>query len=1288
MRFEIQALFDAASVFGGKLASPMQCRLALGGGYYLIYIDLAARAGQPALDVFDVLNEAFDTGLPTNTLLVEDAGFFTYAKNGPAQSTTPLARAFPETPIPADVANRAFPQGGKTSFWLRMRLHKVALFGSLVQVGADSDADAELALYAVLDPALGAKEALRRGTYTARLPDFMLLHLFSFSGVTLRYRFDAAATYSLEGTLTIDPFQDGHACTFHGAVASNGTLLQACLAATDAAGTVAAPFGGQMRGVSFGHLVFGAHYTFATQTQKSSGNYRIAGSVEYGSLALSGAIHLRDTKPVLATVAIDQDLRLSTVLAESVGGTPWPATLFDIVFRKGSSLYFHAPEQAGEAMVPVDFPCPVDGRIQPWPPAGEQIVYQPGFNLHARFDLTLVSTLHVEGDVRIADGGASADIRLTEPVSLFVVQLTGGVGGGGPGFRFSSADRSMGFQCGVLFFQKDFGVNVSLSATKSAGGNLRLTGTLASTRSFAPVFPSPPSLRFSYSKDEGFSITDWPDFAFDNGGKEVIDFARQLQELSSAGKAGCGALGDFISNNLVKTTFHISPSFATETNPPPGKDALYFCLGGRYDLSCAGQVFATLDFPGMVRFRLPDSLNLDDLPQAIAEALAGAAASFVKGLLANADALATFLALKAGTAAAGYAATLACQGLAEGAAVAATEAAAGALGGAAAGAAAVAAAAAAASSSSSGSSCFIGGTLVAMADGGQRPIDTIRGGEFVLGAGGGRNRVRGMETPLLGARRLYAFNGGRAFVTAEHPFMTADGWKAIDPEATRRENPGLTVGRLQAGDILAHHGDNNGVALGRIDGFAAPASTRLYNLLLEGEHSYYADGYLVHNKGHSPAGHPDAPGGLACGYADGKLTLSWRTATDASGYRVTLLGPDGRPLQQPREVGYGTTSLSIARPPAMAPGLYTWQVASTSGDFASAPATITQVCLATPTLDTRLNGATEADVALALTWTPVEGAASYLPTLDRDGTPLPLAAVDAPQLGTSFAFGDHPPGVYRFALRAFGAPPVIAGDASAPQVWTRLASPGAVQASYLDGVIGVHWAPVAGIGRYQLSLYDASQKLVYQGSDSAGKGEARIALPDPIRSGNYRLYLNSMPDDQPGQPGQRQVPGPRTAPVTIVVQLTPEQLAAQAFRTHLDGPACAAVLLAAYPALEAAAMAAAMANAGYPASTTAQGLKSAYPALDASALTAALLAAYGRASSLDQLAAQARAAGKDGATAGGDLIGAYPAATDLAIGLALKRAGYPPAQTGAGIHAALPETTATRLTAVLIQLYG
>jgi hypothetical protein len=165
-------------------------------------------------------------------------------------------------------------------------------------------------------------------------------------------------------------------------------------------------------------------------------------------------------------------------------------------------------------------------------------------------------------------------------------------------------------------------------------------------------------------------------------------------------------------------------------------------------------------------------------------------------------------------------------------------------------------------------SCFIAGTRIAMADGTSRNIEDVLVGDFVLGSKGQANWVAGVERPLLGARSLHSLNGSRMFVTAEHPFATESGWKSIDPAATAIENASLPVGRLAVGDRLltlasvrvpvmagGFVGDEPAeirlepVALSRLEWSAGAPGTQLYNLLLDGDHAYFADDFLVHNKG-------------------------------------------------------------------------------------------------------------------------------------------------------------------------------------------------------------------------------------------------------------------------------------------------------------------------------------------------------------------------------------------------------------------------------------------------------
>lgn len=162
--------------------------------------------------------------------------------------------------------------------------------------------------------------------------------------------------------------------------------------------------------------------------------------------------------------------------------------------------------------------------------------------------------------------------------------------------------------------------------------------------------------------------------------------------------------------------------------------------------------------------------------------------------------------------------------------------------------------------------CFLAGTRVAMADGTSKPIELVAPGDRVLGHHG-VNRVRAVVRPVLGDRPLYALNGGSPFVTAGHPVLTESGWKAIDPAATAAEVPGLAVGRLAVGDrLLALAGVAVAVAAGaageddpaevqveamplhRLTAHAADPTTPLFNLRVDGDHTYVANELLVHNK--------------------------------------------------------------------------------------------------------------------------------------------------------------------------------------------------------------------------------------------------------------------------------------------------------------------------------------------------------------------------------------------------------------------------------------------------------
>ncbi|BCO12858.1 hypothetical protein H9X88_04920 [Aeromonas hydrophila] len=170
-------------------------------------------------------------------------------------------------------------------------------------------------------------------------------------------------------------------------------------------------------------------------------------------------------------------------------------------------------------------------------------------------------------------------------------------------------------------------------------------------------------------------------------------------------------------------------------------------------------------------------------------------------------------------------------------------------------------------------SCFVAGTRILMADGEERPIETLQVGERVRDQYGHSNRILAVERVLLGARRLYGLNRLAPFFTAEHPLLTTRGWAAIAPAMTRTENPTLAVLPLFTGMHLlgwSEHGSAGNLALAphlvellveSLCWLDAPPTTALFNLILDGSHSYVANGLIVHNKDGDGSGGGSGNGG-------------------------------------------------------------------------------------------------------------------------------------------------------------------------------------------------------------------------------------------------------------------------------------------------------------------------------------------------------------------------------------------------------------------------------------------
>ena len=141
--------------------------------------------------------------------------------------------------------------------------------------------------------------------------------------------------------------------------------------------------------------------------------------------------------------------------------------------------------------------------------------------------------------------------------------------------------------------------------------------------------------------------------------------------------------------------------------------------------------------------------------------------------------------------------------------------------------------------------CFAPGTMVLLANGDKKTIENLKVGDVLLGSQKSRNTVVHLQIMRKQNRKIYAFNNGRSFVTGDHPFMTTKGWEALDPPLAQKQHQGLKVGKLQVNDRLIIL-NNESIQIKKISSKVFKDAI-VYSPQLDGNHTYYADGFLVHN---------------------------------------------------------------------------------------------------------------------------------------------------------------------------------------------------------------------------------------------------------------------------------------------------------------------------------------------------------------------------------------------------------------------------------------------------------
>jgi hypothetical protein len=132
--------------------------------------------------------------------------------------------------------------------------------------------------------------------------------------------------------------------------------------------------------------------------------------------------------------------------------------------------------------------------------------------------------------------------------------------------------------------------------------------------------------------------------------------------------------------------------------------------------------------------------------------------------------------------------------------------------------------------------CFLAGTIVITTEG-DKLIEEIEVGEVLIGLDGSENEVLELRRRTVGNRRIASINGSGFFITEDHPIYANGVWTSCSLLSTMMYEPKLysELG-MKASD------------LGNVEYTTVDPNTTVYNFKLDGNNTYTANGFIVHNK--------------------------------------------------------------------------------------------------------------------------------------------------------------------------------------------------------------------------------------------------------------------------------------------------------------------------------------------------------------------------------------------------------------------------------------------------------
>lgn len=500
------------------------------------------------------------------------------------------------------------------------------LFGNVVTLlsGIENKPDLVVYGYIAKNAADSTNQSLK-ALFKATLGDFTVLKVLDFHGVTFQYSRDASTEVTLTGdlTLTLDkgtPSQQIY--PFHGDLKVTQTRADFALT-TQPAQSIVNPLG--MTGVTIKDLRLIFSHVFETVTPQVSAEttVQLGGTANFGTTTQFDAnLYFVNGSPALVEVSLTSTppLGIIALLASSVAGVAYPTDYFDIKFPTGSAYYYKKTAD------------PTGQFAQVKAANNQSIARSDQFNLQTTlgmFDRTVSLAVNVQSS------GVTATGKMLESFDLDFIEFTDADFTGSPSLflRVLQNEKAFGLRAGFKLFKERFATGeLSIGKYSNAGTDeAQIRGRLAYAGNI-DMFTGT-ALSFTYSKSEGFKITDWP-FSFE----ALMDYAKLMNGFK---KGGCSALVGMVFAKAVKTNFSVKPAFSSNATH------YILTLKGTYSVALfdAAHPFLEVPMPDIpILIDRTQPFTLRSLPGRILQAIGDSAPQIVASILNDPAKFSAFIA--------------------------------------------------------------------------------------------------------------------------------------------------------------------------------------------------------------------------------------------------------------------------------------------------------------------------------------------------------------------------------------------------------------------------------------------------------------------------------------------------------------------------------------------------------------------------------------------------------------------------------------------------------------------